>query len=60
MNRSRLVDRVRGWIDVRDVFVFAGLSMLGYGLYGYRPWVAYAVCGGILLLIGLFDGRGKD
>ena len=39
--------------DVRDVFVFGGLALMGYGLWLYRPWVAYAACGLVLLLLGL-------
>ena len=46
-------------VDLRDAFVFGGLSVMGYGLYQFRPWVAYTVCGAILLAIGMFTGRGK-
>ena len=37
----------------RDVFVLGGLGMLGYGLYLFIPWVAFAVCGALLMLLGL-------
>jgi hypothetical protein len=47
-------------IDLRDCFVFGGLGVMGYGLYLFRPWVAFTVCGAILLAIGIFIGRGKD
>jgi hypothetical protein len=47
-------------IDLRDCFVFGGLGIMGYGLYQFRPWVAFTVCGAILLAIGIFIGRGKD
>ena len=46
-------------VDLRDAFVFGGLAVMGYGLYQYRPWVAFTVCGAILLAIGIFIGRGK-
>lgn len=46
-------------IDIRDCFVFGGLAIMGYGLYLFRPWVAFTVCGAILLAIGIFIGRGK-
>lgn len=39
--------------DRRDIFFFGGLLMLGYGLYITSPAVAYSVCGGILLVVGL-------
>lgn len=40
--------------DMRDVFVFGGLGMLGYGLHlRWGLWLALMVCGAILLLIGL-------
>ena len=47
-------------IDLRDCFVFGGLGVMGYGLYLFRPWVSFTVCGAILLAIGIFIGRGKD
>lgn len=46
------VSAARAAFDIRDVFVFGGLGMLGYGLYRYRPWVAFAVCGLFLMAIG--------
>jgi hypothetical protein len=46
-------------VDLRDAFVFGGLGVMGYGLYQFRPWVAFTVCGAILLAIGMFIGRGK-
>ena len=46
-------DAARAAFDIRDVLLFGGLAMLGYGLYRYRPWVAFAVCGGLLMLIGV-------
>jgi hypothetical protein len=39
--------------DRKDVFVFTGLSMLWHGLYLQSPSLAYSVCGGIILAIGL-------
>ncbi len=39
--------------DVRDVFVFGGLGMLGYGLYlKWGEWLAFMVCGILLMIIG--------
>jgi hypothetical protein len=42
-----------GRFDIKDIFVFGGLSMLWYGLNIYSPAAAYSVCGGILLSVGL-------
>lgn len=40
--------------DIRDVFVFGGLVMLGYGLYlRWGQWLAFMVCGALLVLLGL-------
>ncbi|MDY0412836.1 hypothetical protein [Methanothrix soehngenii] len=39
--------------DIRDIFVFGGLGMLGYGLYlKWGQWLAFMVCGVLLMTIG--------
>jgi len=39
--------------DIRDVLVFGGLGMLGYGLYlKWGQWLAFMVCGILLMIIG--------
>ena len=43
--------------NLRDVFVFGGLAMMGYGLYLFKPWVAFTVTGAILCWLGLGVGR---
>jgi len=40
-----------------DVLLFGGLVLLGIGLFLYRPWVSFSVCGMCLMAIGLFVGR---
>jgi len=51
---TSLVKAVWTAFDIRDVFVFGGLSMLGYGLYlQYGKWLSFSVCGAILMLLGL-------
>jgi len=39
--------------DIRDVFCFGGVGMLGYGLYLLKGlgW-AFVVCGSLLMAIG--------
>jgi len=39
--------------EIRDIFVFGGLVMLGYGLYQFIPWVSFAVCGFLLFFVGV-------
>jgi hypothetical protein len=63
----RVYERIRAaaivaweWFDLRDLLVFGGLMMAGYGLWLYRPWIAFSVCGVALVAIGLFFGRGKS
>lgn len=39
--------------DIRDVFFFCGLPMLGYGIrLKWGDWLAYMVCGGLLFTMG--------
>ena len=45
--------------DIRIVFFFGGLSLLGYGLFLYLPWVSYSVCGVILMAVGWLMGGAK-
>ena len=39
-------------MDIRDTFFIGGLAMLGYGLYLWIPWVAFAVVGALLMVVG--------
>lgn len=41
-----------------DFCLFGGLFVLWHGLYMFLPWLSYVVCGGLLMAIGLFMGRG--
>lgn len=49
---------IRAALDLRDVLFFGGLALLTYGLHLYRPWLAFATCGALLMLIGYLI-RGK-
>lgn len=40
-------------MDIRDVFFLSGLALLGYGLYLFQPWVAFAVVGALLMVVGI-------
>ena len=51
-----LTSPIRGlWtaFDVRDVFVFGGLGLLGYGLWLRCQWLGFAVPGLFLFAVGL-------
>jgi hypothetical protein len=52
--------RLLSQLDIRDILVFGGLSLLGYGLYLVEPWIAFAVCGFLLMLIGYLMGEGGE
>lgn len=49
------------WVafDVRIVFFFGGLGLLGYGLYLYQPRISYCVVGALLMVLG-YVLRGKS
>ena len=40
-------------INQRDIMIIAGLGLSWYGLYLFREWVAYAVVGMVLILMGI-------
>lgn len=46
------MDRVRQIFNIKDFLFFGGLGMLGYGLHLVFPWLAFAVCGTLLMLVG--------
>lgn len=43
-------------IDIRDIFYFAGMGALGYGIHMIIPWLAFVVCGLLLMLTGYVMG----
>ena len=43
--------------DLRDVFVFGGLIILGIGLWLYMPWVSLTIVGIILLGLGIYRSK---
>lgn len=49
-----------GLLDIRDIFVFGGVAMLGYGLYlKWGEWLAFVVSGILFMVIGYLM-RGKE
>lgn len=42
-----------------DILSFIGLALLGYGLFLFKPWVSYAVCGSLLIVAGAMLGKNE-
>ncbi|MCE5211990.1 MAG: hypothetical protein LLG40_10585 [Deltaproteobacteria bacterium] len=51
---STRIEALKKVVDVRDVLILSGLSMLGYGLYLLYPWLSFTVCGALILAGGFF------
>jgi hypothetical protein len=53
---TQRVGKTSKWLfslaDTRDVLVFGGLAMMGYGLHLYQHWLGFAIPGFFCLLIG--------
>jgi hypothetical protein len=46
--------------DIRIVFFLGGLISLGYGLFLFKPWIAFTVVGLILMVVGwLMEDKEK-
>lgn len=45
--------KLKNPFDLNDLFVFAGLGVLGYGLWLMYPPMAYVVTGAALFLLGV-------
>ena len=53
----RTISKIKDYLDIRDILVFGGLGMLGYGLYlKWGQWLAFMVCGAVLMVIGYLTG----
>lgn len=46
------LDNITKLIELRDVFVFGGLGMVGWGLYAVYPPAAWIVVGSAFFWIG--------
>lgn len=44
-------------VDLRDLFIFGGIALIGYGLWMLYPWLGFTATGVIFLSLGLFVGK---
>jgi len=46
-------NKLKELLDIRDIFLFGGVGMLGYGIYLLKGqgW-AFVVCGPLFMIIG--------
>ena len=63
MTKEKLLNLLKSWagavkaaLDVRDFLFFGGLTLLGYGLWLYAPWIGLSVSGFILMVSGYIMG----
>ena len=54
MSRYRVANAA---FDIRDFFVLAGIGSIFYGVYMVNQWLAFVVCGSIVLLLGFLMGN---
>lgn len=50
---------VKAAFDIRIFFFFGGLGMLFHGLYLREPWIAWTVCGPLLMALGYLTRGDK-
>jgi hypothetical protein len=50
---------VKAAFDIRLVFFFGGFGMLFHGLYLRQPWIAWTVCGVLLMALGYLTKANK-
>jgi len=53
----KILSIIKDLIGLRETLIISGLTLLGYGLYLYRPWIAFVVIGCLLLAGGFFMGE---
>jgi len=56
---STSAQSVKKGFGIRDIFISGGMAMLFYGLYIWIPWVAFSVCGTLLMTMGYFMGESE-
>jgi hypothetical protein len=49
-----MIKKFLGAITFRDFLLVGGISLMGYGLYLFIPWVSFTVCGVLILAGGFF------
>ncbi len=57
MPRAGLLGRLRALLpDFRDLHVYGGGLLAGYGLWSWHHWLGYAAGGALLVALGLRKG----
>ena len=51
---------MRKLVKLSDALTLAGLCSLGYGLYLFRPWVSFVVCGALVIAAGLLLSADEE
>jgi len=49
----------KGLIDVRDVHIYGGIVLIGWGLWQIDHRLSFVVMGVILLYLGVFAGKKR-
>jgi hypothetical protein len=44
-------------VSAANVFFWVGLTMFGYGLYLFSPWISFSVVGILLMVISFLVGK---
>ncbi len=53
----KTVKAIISGVDLSDVMIIGGLGVASWGFYEFQPWVAKAVSGCLLIVIGWARGR---
>jgi len=50
----------RTLIDVRDIHIYGGIALIGWGLWQFDQRLSFTVVGVILLYLGAFSGKKRS
>lgn len=55
----KLIRKLFGNFDISDFIALVGLGMLFYGLYTWKPFVAWIIVGSLIFTLSVFNGKGN-